>query len=99
MKNVFRFNAELWLYGGESSWYFVTLPEDLSTTIKKVTTTKRGFGSVKVMVIVDHQKWLTSIFPDTKSNSYILPIKKEVRKSLNIDSGDNITVKISVIDD
>ena len=42
-------------------------------------TIKRGWGSVRVKVTLGKTKWDTSIFPDKKSGTYLLPIKAEVR--------------------
>lgn len=42
--------------------------------------------------------WKTSIFPDSKEGAYILPIKKDVRKQIGVDVGDNAEFRL-IIDD
>lgn len=94
----FTFKAELWLYPGDGAWVFVTLPDDISGYIKELTNNlpRRGFGSVKVSVSMAGVEWKTSIFPDNKSNAYLLPIKKDIRERANLKPGDesSFTVKI-----
>lgn len=96
----FKFNAKLWLYHGEGAWVFVTLPKDISHDIRVVIKNmpRRGFGSLKVNVEVDGVSWDTSIFPDSKSKSYILPIKKDIRKKASISVGDTCEFKVQIKD-
>ena len=96
--NEFQFNAEVWLYPGEAAWHFVSLPKNISKQIKKeFGDMARGWGSLPVNVKINNTKWKTSIFPESKSDTYILPLKLEVRKLEDIKSGDNIDVSISLI--
>ena len=77
----YRFQAELWVYPGENPWYFVTLPFDHADEIEELTrttSTQRGFGSVRVRVTVGSTTWATSVFPDNKAKSYVLPMKKQL---------------------
>ena len=93
------FEAELWEWQGQAAWYFVSLPKEYYGEIKLISaTTKRGFGSVRVEAVIGKTKWRTSIFPDNKSGSYLLPVKKEVRKSESIDAGEQISVKIRLLE-
>lgn len=87
----FTFQAKLWLYQGDGAWVFATLPEDVSSDIKELAkgAPRKGFGSVKVSVSLNGVEWKTSIFPDSKLNAYILPVKKAVRKQANV-SVDNV---------
>ena len=50
----FKFNAVLWKWsGGKASWYFVSLPENVSEDINNIfSDAKRGWGSLPVKVIV-----------------------------------------------
>lgn len=96
--NEFQFEAEVWLYPGEAAWHFVSLPKNISKHIKKeFGDMARRWGSLPVNVKINKTSWKTSIFPDSKSDTYILPIKLEVRKLEDIKSGDNINVSISLI--
>ncbi|MFZ0161621.1 MAG: DUF1905 domain-containing protein [Kineosporiaceae bacterium] len=70
----FEFTAPLWLHpGGE--WHFVTVPEEISEDIHDLTAgLRRGFGSVRVAVTVGDTSWRTSVFPDSTSGTFLLPM-------------------------
>jgi hypothetical protein len=57
----------------------------------------RGFGSVRVQVVVGEERWSTSLFPDTESGSYVLPVKQAVRRAVGIEEGDQVTVSLSLM--
>ena len=95
------FKAPCWLYTGKGAWYFVTLPPDSAAEIsyfsKALNGGKRtGWGSVKVTVQIGKTIWQTSLFPDRKNKSYILPIKAAVRKAENIVDGKSVKVRVSM---
>jgi Domain of unknown function (DUF1905) len=95
------FTAPCWLYQGKGAWYFVTLPSDSAAEIsyfsKALNGGKRtGWGSVRVTVQIGATVWQTSLFPDSKNKSYLLPLKAAVRKAENIIESKPVTVKISM---
>ena len=95
------FTSPCWLYAGKGAWYFVTLPPDSAAEIsyysKALNGGKRtGWGSVRVTVQVGETVWQTSLFPDSKNKSYVLPIKAAVRKVENIVEGNIIEVRVSM---
>jgi hypothetical protein len=93
----YRFRSELRAHTGESAWYFVTLPTHISHEIRELTAAaRRGFGSVRVVVTVGATTWSTSVFPDTGTRSYVLPVKKQVRVSERIGDGDMIDVSVEL---
>ena len=93
----YKFKAKPWLYSGENPWVFVSVPKELSAEIKEVTSSvKRGFGSVRVAVKVNSIEWRTSIFPDSKTQTYLLPLKKDVRKSAHIQTDHTYEFEISI---
>ena len=92
------FDAELWQWPGEGSWHFLTLPAELAEEIRDRTPPRRGFGSVRVEASVGPVTWRTSLFPDTKSGSYLLPMKKEVRARNDLEPGDVTSVRLRVLD-
>jgi hypothetical protein len=98
---VVVFDAELWIWDARraDSWTFVTLPVDASEEIRDVAgEPRRGFGSVRVRVTVGGSSWQTSIFPDSGTGAYVLPIKRAVRKAEGLDAGDTTTVRVELID-
>ena len=94
---VYRFRTELWVHAGDTPWYFVTLPTEQADEIDELTfETKRGFGSVRVIVTIGETTWKTSLFPDSKRESYVLPIKKlvRVRESLTIGAPVDVSLEL-----
>ncbi|MGY6501925.1 MAG: DUF1905 domain-containing protein [Acidimicrobiales bacterium] len=97
MDPMFGFSAELWEWTGKAAWFFVTLPVDDAEDIRELVPERRGFGSVRVDVELGSSRWRTSLFPDSASGSYVLPIKKEVRRREGIDEGDTVDVTVHVL--
>ena len=84
----------VWLYPGMSgAWHFASLDKESTEKVKKYQKGKprAGWGSVPVEVTMGKTTWRTSIFPDSKSGTYILPLKAAVRKKEGIYEGDKIT--------
>ncbi len=97
----FSFRGQCWLWQSESAaWHFIHLPIDKSEEIKffseNLTVKKRGWGAVRVQVMIGKTIWGTSIFPHKDSNTYILPIKADVRKAEGITAGDEIEVRVKI---
>lgn len=96
---VFTCKAEPWLYPGESAWVFITLPSEYTSEIRSVHQgSKRGFGAVKVEVEAGAVRWTTSLFPDSKSGAYLLPLKKAVRVAAHIEIGVETTIKVRILE-
>lgn len=93
----YSFQAELWLYPGEAAWHFLTLPPDIADDIRARTgNVRKAFGSVRVSAEIAGHAWQTSVFPDNKSASYLLPVKKAVRDKVRIHAGDTVQVKMAL---
>ena len=85
------------MWEGQGAWHFVTLPKDISAEVKEAFGTGRpGFGSIRVTATIKDHIWKTSIFPDSKSGCYLLPVKAEIRKKANISAGDKIDIDLQV---
>jgi len=96
---AFEFAAPLWRYPGADGWHFVSLPPEISTDITDISTgIRRGFGSVRVAVTVGSTSWRTSIFPDSKTGTYLLPVKKAVRVAERLEVGDQIKAQLEIDD-
>ena len=94
----FVFTGMLWLYPAEkATWHFVTLPRGIAVKIKSLRRKTPGFGMVKVAVKTGETEWTTSLFPDKRSKSYLLPVKASVRKREGLIAGDFVQVEISNI--
>lgn len=95
---VFKLKSRVWIYPGPSSWHFVTLPKKDSDDIKMFRSPiRRGFGAIKVKVTVGKTSWLTSIFPDKETKSYILPLKRDVRKKEEIRADQLIQYSLEIV--
>lgn len=91
MTKVFRIRAKVWLYPGMAGWHFVTIPKHARDEINYFFShAKRGWGSLPVLVTLGKTSWKTSIFPDKKLGSYLLPLKADVRKKEAVREGDSI---------
>lgn len=90
------FKTKLWEYNGKGSWYFVTLPRRDAEVIREISPKARGFGSIRVTAQIGKSIWQTSIFPDTKSKSYLLPVKKEVRRVNYLSDGAIVEVTLKI---
>ena len=92
----FSFDAEVWLWEG-GSWHFVSLPADDADDIAEQCGSRaRGFGSVPVDATIGATRWSTSIFPDKKRGTYLLPVKKAVRDAEGAMAGKTVRVELVV---
>ncbi len=95
----FNFESELWEYNGQGAWHFISLPKDTFAVINDVAgDAKRGFGSVRVEVTIGNSTWNTSIFPDSKRGTVVLPVKKAVRTAEKIEAGDTASLTLRVLE-
>jgi hypothetical protein len=92
------FRAECWEWKARASWYFVSLPIDVTDEIDAhYGHRSAGFGSIRVEVTVGDCTWQTSVFPDTGRGTLVLPLKKDVRRRANIELGDLVDVQLAVV--
>jgi hypothetical protein len=93
----FSFSSKVWVYPGANPWFFVTVPKKESDTLRAVMKhyPRRGFGAVKTSVTIGATSWTTSVFPESLSGMYILPIKKQVRKTEDLYEGDTTRITLT----
>jgi hypothetical protein len=97
--NQFSFEADVWEQDGSASWFFISLPEQHADDIEAEFGQRAGgFGSVRVEVTIGSTTWATSLFPDNKRATYLLPLKKAVRKAEGITADSVVTVHLTVVD-
>jgi hypothetical protein len=93
----YSFRAELWHYPGEAGWHFLTLPAVVADDLREEAAAfRKGFGSVKVTAEIAGHAWQTSVFPDSRTGSYLLPVKKTVRDAVRISAGDDVAVQLRI---
>ena len=98
---TYEFDAELWRWQARKAdaWVFVSLPTDVADEVLEVAAgATRGFGSVRVEVTLGSTVWRTSIFPDDGAKTYVLPLKKTVRRAEQCDVGDTVRLRLALVD-
>lgn len=94
----FTFTTELWEHDGPAAWFFCSLPEPVADDLEAEHGHRAaGFGSIRVEVRVGRTSWATSVFPDAKRGTYLLPVKKLVRRQEGLDAGSTLTVELRVV--
>lgn len=85
-QKIYKTTSTLWLYPGETAkWHFLTVSKDISQEIKETYKgLRKGFGSLPIEVTIGKTTWETSVFPDTRAGTYLLPVKAKVRKAEDI---------------
>ena len=94
-KIKYEFSAKIWQHSSPGGWCFVSLPSKASTEIRKnLKWQEEGWGRLKATAKIGTSEWKTAIWFDTNHNTYLLPIKAEIRKKENVEL-DNV-IKIIV---
>lgn len=87
----YQFKAKVWQY----EWYFTALPIELSKEIRdNLKFLEEGWGRLKITAKIGTTEWATAIWFDTKSDTYLLPLKTEIRKKENITIDDEVDITI-----
>ncbi|ODT24178.1 MAG: hypothetical protein BGN98_13090 [Microbacterium sp. 69-7] len=95
----FEFDGEIFRWDARrEDWYFVELPGELSADIRDLPRPPRGFGAVRVAVVIGGSQWRTSVFPDAHRARYVLPLKRSVREAEGIGSAGTVRVALEVLD-
>jgi len=97
-KKQYNIRVKVWIYGGDVSWHFVSLSKVDSSQIKKdYYTLRKGWGSFPIKASIGKTSWNTSIFPHSEYGTYILPLKKEIRKKEDIYDGDDVNISFNIL--
>ncbi|WP_129337391.1 DUF1905 domain-containing protein [Cellulomonas endophytica] len=95
------FEAELYVWDARKAdtWTFVALPPEVADEIDEVAAGRSGgFGSLRVEVTVGRTVWRTSIFPDKGAATFVLPVKRAVRRAEGVEAGDRVAVTLRLVD-
>ena len=91
----YEFSAKIWRYESAGGWYFVSLPEEMSSEIRKhLQWQEEGWGRMKATAEIGNSRWDTAIWFDSKHTTYVLPLKAEVRKKERLSVDSEIHVRI-----
>ncbi len=96
-RGVYKLKSKVLVYPGMSAWRFLVLPKKEGQEIKETFGKHaRGWGSIPVSVMIGRTTWETSIFPDKKSGTYLLPLKAQIRKKEEIYDEDTVTYTVRI---
>ena len=92
-KIKYEFTARPWQHTAPNSWHFVSLPKAFSTEIRKaLKPEEEGWGRLKATAKIGSSEWKTAIWFDTKMNTYLLPLKAEIRKKEMVATGKEVKI-------
>jgi len=93
-----KLRSKIWKYPGMAAWYFLSVPLPAAKRIKKSQEGRPriGFGSVRVRATLGSSRWNTSIFPDKKSGTYLLPLKAQIRKKEGVGDKDTVSFMLEL---
>lgn len=87
----YTFSAKVWY----SEWYFVSLPKNLASEIRgDFKCFEEGWGRLKATARINNSEWKTAIWFDKKSQTYLLPIKAEIRKKEKIGADNEVEITL-----
>lgn len=87
----------MWEQDGTAAWHFVSLPVDAADEIEETQGPRSGFGSIRVSARIGSTRWSTSIFPDSKQGTFVLPVKKSVRAAEGLVDGSTVRVELDLL--
>lgn len=87
----YEFIAKPWQYTGPGAWHFVSLPNELAKEIRNaLKSEEEGWGRLTATAKIGNSEWKTAIWFDTKVNTYLLPLKAEIRQKENLEIGKHL---------
>lgn len=93
----YTFIAKVWQYDGPNGWFFVSLPVEMSKEIRdNLKWQEEGWGRLKATAQIENVEWKTAIWFDTKSNTYLLPLKADIRKKCSIEKEQILEIILKV---
>jgi hypothetical protein len=97
---LYKTRGKVWIYPGTvAAWHFVNVDAKTSAVLKALRQAqgkRKGFGSIPVEATIGKTSWHSSIFPDKRSGTYLLPLKLKVRLAEDISAGDQISFTLRV---
>jgi hypothetical protein len=93
--HAIRFEAEVVRFDGPGGWHGVFLPTDAASEARFFGRVN-ALGAIAVRVQIGATQVKTSLFPDKRRDSFLVPLKAELRRSENIKEGDRITATLLV---
>ena len=92
-RTEYAFSAKIWQHGETGGWHFVSLPGDMAGEIREhLKWQEEGWGRLHVTARIGDSEWDTAIWFDTKHNTYLLPLKADVRRKERLVADQDIDV-------
>lgn len=92
---IIEFEGEIFYWRGPAPYLFVAVPEEPSRDVKGISAmVTYGWGVIPVHARIGKTEWKTSLFP--KEGRYLVPIRKSVQQSENLEVGDNVVIRLEV---
>ena len=94
----YQFEGIVRLWPANERFYLLPLPKDISDEIFEISDgLTAGFGSLKVEARIGSVVWRSSIFPDSSSGVFELPLKAEIRKKNGLIVGSVANCEIELL--
>ena len=88
-----RFEAEVIRFNGPGGWHGVFLSTDAASEARFFGRAN-ALGAIAVRAQIGAGEVKTSLFPDKRRDSFLLPLKAQLRSRENIKEGDRIAVTL-----
>jgi hypothetical protein len=96
-KVQYKFSTKPWQYAGPAGWVFVSLPRKVSREIRNAfKSDEQGWGRLSVTARLGKTEWKTAIWFDTKADTYLLPLKAEIRKRENVEIDKSLNMAVYI---
>jgi Domain of unknown function (DUF1905) len=93
----YNFSSKIWKHSAPGGWYFVSVPKEISEEIRRnLKWQEEGWGRLKVSAKIEAIQWQTAIWFDSKQNTYLLPLKSEIRKKANLEMNQIIMISLYI---
>lgn len=93
----YKFTGKVWKHDAPGGWYFVSLPKKLSMEIRQsLQWQEEGWGRMKAEAQINEVQWETAIWYDSKRETYLLPIKADIRRMTGLLEEQNVEVSLWV---
>lgn len=93
----YALKARVWRWDARPAWHFITVPPKISAQIRAADLgLSSALGSIPVTVQIGKTVWNTSLFPDSETNTFVLPIKASVRENEKAQEGKNISLLLKL---
>ena len=96
-KIAYPFTGTLWKHQGAAAWHFISLPKSLSQEIRYLfKSEEQGWGRLQAVIRINSTQWEGAIWFDKKQDTYLLPVRADVRKLESLTVGDEIFVQLFI---